>query len=212
MNDRRSLRLVSLLLAVSVGRLAPQAVPAVWTATPAHPTVGDTIVVSRRVESPAGWRVRAGKFEPTEAVDALAEAAVRQDSAGWDVEYFLVAWSAGPQVVVIPPVWRLGPDGTTDSLPGGEVALDVRSVLPAGDPHPTPQPALAPIQRPWRRPWAPVAAGLLAVALVASGTALAAAPTPATAPGVRSPARAGCPGRRVVVGRRAEGRGGPSDG
>jgi hypothetical protein len=171
MNDRRSLRLGSLLLAVSVGRLASQAVPAVWTATPAHPTVGDTIVVSRTVESPAGWRVRAGKFEPTEAVDALAEAAVRQDSAGWDVEYFLVAWSAGPQVVAIPPVWRLGPDGTTDSLPGGEVSLDVRSVLPAGDPHPTPQPALAPIQRPWRRPWAPVAAGLLAVALVASGTA-----------------------------------------
>src|SRR5207248_3073843 len=34
-----------------------------WTATPARPTVGDTVWLERQVVVPAGWRVRAGRLE-----------------------------------------------------------------------------------------------------------------------------------------------------
>jgi hypothetical protein len=149
-------------LALLGGSLAAQ--EPLWTVRPAAPTVGDTVVVSRRVATPDGWRLRAGKFESTEAVDALAEPMVQRDSGGWEVTYLLVAWVPGQQVVGLPPVWRLGPDGATDSLGGADVTVRVRSVL-GDDPHPQPEAALAPIERPWRRPWAPVVAGVLAAAL-----------------------------------------------
>lgn len=162
--------LLAAALALVGGRLASQSLSA-WTTRPAQPTVGDTVFVSRRVATPDGWRVRAGKFEATEAVDALAEPTVERDSAGWNVTYALVAWEPGAHEVPMPPVWRLGPDGSTDSVPGADASLTLRSVLPDSDPHPAPQPPLAPIERPLERPWAPFAGGILAAALGGAGVA-----------------------------------------
>ena len=158
---------VTLALALGVGRAASQSVGA-WSVTPGTATVGDTLIVSRHVETPAGWHVRAGKFESTDAVDALAEPVVTRDSGGWAVSYFLVPWEPGDHLVGLPPVWRLGPDGSTDSLPGADASVHIRSVLP-DDPHPGPQSALTPIERPLRRPWAPAIAALLALTLGGAG-------------------------------------------
>jgi len=47
--------MIALLLALQSG----------WTATPPQPTVGDTIYLERRIATPTGWRVRAGKIEAT---------------------------------------------------------------------------------------------------------------------------------------------------
>jgi hypothetical protein len=66
-------------------------------------------------------------------------------------------------------VWRLAPDGRADSLPGGTVRLDVRSVIPDSVKQPQPRSAIAPL-RPDRRNPAPL---LLAIAV--SAVALAGA-------------------------------------
>src|ERR1041385_3099812 len=42
--------------------LALQADGGGWSATPAQPTVGDTIVPERTIAAPPGWRIRAGKL------------------------------------------------------------------------------------------------------------------------------------------------------
>src|SRR6266853_1556690 len=46
-----------------------------WSATPPAPTVGDTIWLERAIAVPAGWQVRAGKLDATEAVEPLADPA-----------------------------------------------------------------------------------------------------------------------------------------
>src|SRR2546430_5586244 len=40
---------------------------ATWIASPPAPTVGDTIWLERAIAVPAGWQVRAGKLDATEA-------------------------------------------------------------------------------------------------------------------------------------------------
>src|SRR5205807_3656141 len=44
-----------------------------WTSTPLRPTIGDTIWLTRTVAVPAGWRVRAGRLEPSSDVEPLAD-------------------------------------------------------------------------------------------------------------------------------------------
>ncbi len=64
---------------------------ATWTASPPTPTVGDTIWLERAFPVRGGWQVRAGKLEPTEAVEPLADPAVRRSAGGWVVRYAVVA-------------------------------------------------------------------------------------------------------------------------
>jgi len=117
-----------------------------WAATPARPTVGDTIQLERVIAAPPGWRVRAGKLESNGDVEQLGDPTVIARPNGWLVRYFVVAWKAGSGGVVMPQVWRLGPDGSTDSLPGGTAALQVASVIPDSIKSPQPRPALTPLR------------------------------------------------------------------
>src|SRR5207237_4037555 len=57
-----------------------------------------------------------------------------------------VAWEPGPMTVDMPPLWRLGPDGTADSLAGGTASFRVASVIPANVKTPMPQPSLGPLR------------------------------------------------------------------
>src|SRR5207248_1901082 len=90
-----------------------------WTATPATPTVGDTIWLEREIPVPAGWQVRAGKLEPRDDVEPLGDPAVLRSPAGWVVRYGLAVWTPGSHKLALPPLWRIGPDGRTDSSAGG---------------------------------------------------------------------------------------------
>jgi hypothetical protein len=126
--------------------------------------VGDTIWLQRVLAAPSGWRVRAGKLEVTGPVEPLGAPAVRRTEAGWLVRYAVVAWAPGSRSVALPPLWRLGPDGRADSLPGGTAAFTVRSVVPDTIPRPEPKGAMAPVRSERRDPLAPLAA-LLAAAL-----------------------------------------------
>jgi hypothetical protein len=117
-----------------------------WTAAPSHPTVGDTIRLERTITTPPGWRVRAGKLEGYTDVEQLGDVAVVPTSNGWTVRYFIVEWVPGVAGVDMPPIWRLGPDGTSDSLAGGTATFRVASVIPDTVRAPAPQPALGPLR------------------------------------------------------------------
>jgi hypothetical protein len=143
-----------------------------WTAAPARPTVGDTIRLERTIAAPGGgWRVRAGKLEPGSGAVAepLGDPVVFATSGGggWTVRYFVVAWAPGTVTVPMPPIWRLGPDGSADSVPGGTAAITVASVIPDSVEQPHPQPALTPFRLQRRGLWPPVVAVGLAVGSLA---------------------------------------------
>jgi len=113
-----------------------------WTVAPEHPTVGDTIGVERLIETPAGWRVRAGTLDSYTDVEQLGDPVLIARPNGWTVRYLVVAWKAGRSTIAMPAVWRLGPDGSTDSLAGGIVTLRIASVIPDTVTAPQPQPSL----------------------------------------------------------------------
>ena len=155
--------------AVAVGWQLAAAQTGSWTVSPSTPTVGDTVWLARQVTPPTGWRVRAGKFEETDNIGSLGDPAVLRAPAGWVIRYPVVGWVVGKHVVVLPPVWRLAPDGRTDSLPGGTARLDVRSVIPDSTTDPQPHGAIAPLRRERRNPAPPL------LAIVASAVVLAGA-------------------------------------
>jgi hypothetical protein len=137
-----------------------------WIASPARPTVGDTIWLARSVPAAPGWRVRAGTLPSSPAGEPLGDPVVVPADSGWAVRYPMVAWVAGPMMVSMPPLWRLGPDGTADSLPGGTAVFRVFSVIPDSVATPAPQPALAPLRLARHAPLLPLAALLVSVGLL----------------------------------------------
>jgi len=160
---RRRMARVAVLSVVGIiacgGLAAGQAGP--WAVSPPHPTVGDTVWLTRQVTAPAGWRVRAGKFDDGDAIGSLGDAAVLWAPGGWVIRYPVVAWTIGTHTIVLPPVWRLAPDGRADSLPGGAVRLDVQSVIPDSVKQPQPRSAIAPVRTRRRNPvtlWLAIAA------------------------------------------------------
>jgi len=58
------------------------AVQGPWVASPARPTVGDTVWLSRQVTAPPGWRVRAGKLDAGEEIEPLSNPAVLRAVGG----------------------------------------------------------------------------------------------------------------------------------
>ncbi len=135
-----------------------------WVAAPSQPTVGDTIRLERTLTAPAGWRVRAGKLASGTVAEPLGDAAVfaSAPSGEWVVRYVVVAWTPGEITLSMPPLWRLGPDGTADSLSGGTAAFHVASVIPDSVKAPAPQPSLGPLRLDRSSPLPVIAAVLLA--------------------------------------------------
>ena len=144
---------------------------AAWTASPPTPTVGDTIWLERAFPVRDGWQVRPGKLEATEAVEPLADPAVRRSAGGWVVRYAVVAWKPGAHKLTLPPLWLLGPDGRADSTAGGTTSFSVASVIPDSLRQPSPQGLLAPLRRAHQDPLPPLVAVTLAAGLLAAGVA-----------------------------------------
>ena len=164
----RTARLLAILTVVASSRRAGGQGTG-WSASPSHPTVGDTVWLLRQITAPPGWRVRAGKLDGGDEVEPLSNASVLRAVGGWVVRYPVVAWSPGAHQIALPPVWRLAPDGRTDSLPGGVAWIDVRGVIPDSVSHPEPQAAIAPIRAARRNPLIPIGGMLAALGLGAAG-------------------------------------------
>jgi hypothetical protein len=142
-----------------------------WVAAPARPTVGDTIWLEREIPLPAGWQVRAGKLEPREDVEPLGDPVVLRSPAGWVVRYGLAVWTPGSHTLTLPPLWRIGPDGRTDSSAGGAASVVVASVLPDTLKAPDPRGPLGPLRLERRNAGPPVVAVLVSIGLLAAGVA-----------------------------------------
>ena len=155
------MRLVVVVLALVQAAQAPSS-PVIWTVTPLAPTVGDTIRLERVFTLPAGWRVRPGRLESSDQVEPLADAQVESRGGDWAVRYTVVAWSPGEQRVPVPPVWRLGPRGEADSVPGGVATFTIASVIPDSVKAPQPRPALTPLRSEQRDALLPLLAALIA--------------------------------------------------
>jgi hypothetical protein len=142
-----------------------------WTATPARPTVGDTIWLEREIPVPAGWQVRAGKLEAREDVEPLGDPAVLRSRAGWVVRYGVAVWTPGTHTLTLPPLWRVGPDGRSDSSAAGAASVVVASVIPDTLKAPDPRGPLGPLRLERRDPGPPLAAALVSIGLLAAGVA-----------------------------------------
>jgi len=146
-----------------------------WIATPVGPTVGDTVWLERSVVAPAGWRIRPGKLVPGSDFEPLTDPSVLRapgPAGSWIVRYAVSLWTPGAHVVGLPPVWRLGPNGETDSLPGGRARVDVRSVIPDSVTQPRARGSIAPVRPERRSAWPLLAGALLAGALLWGGIRL----------------------------------------
>src|SRR2546426_233814 len=132
-----------------------------WIAAPSQPTVGDTIRLERMVAAPPGWPVRAGKLASVTVAEPLGDAVVFASSGNWVVRYVVVAWTPGEITLDMPPLWRLSPDGTADSLSGGTATFHVASVIPDSVKSLAPQPSLGPLRLDRSSPFPVIAAVLL---------------------------------------------------
>ena len=135
-----------------------------WAVAPSRPTVGDTIRLERTVSALPGWRIRAGRLSSGSVAEPLSDAVVLATSTSgqWVVRYTIVAWAPGPAALEMPALWRLGPDGSVDSVPGGSAMFRVASVIPDSVKSPGPQPAVGPLRLDRSSPIPVVAAALLA--------------------------------------------------
>ena len=135
-----------------------------WAVAPSRPTVGDTIRLERTVSALPGWRIRAGRLSSGSVAEPLSDAVVLATSTPgqWVVRYAIVAWAPGPTTLEMPALWRLGPDGSVDSVPGGSATFRVASVIPDSVKSPGPQPAVGPLRLDRSSPIPVVAAALLA--------------------------------------------------
>ena len=111
-----------------------------------------------------GWRIRAGRLSSGSVAEPLSDAVVLATSTPgqWVVRYAIVAWAPGPATLEMPALWRLGPDGSVDSVPGGSATFRVASVIPDSVKSPGPQPAVGPLRLDRSSPIPVVAAALLA--------------------------------------------------
>jgi hypothetical protein len=109
----------------------------------AAPTVGDTVWLSRTMAVPPGYVVRAADWDPADPIELLGRPRVVAFGDSAQISYPVVVWRPGQQVVELPGPLLLGPEGTVDSLPGQQVRLEIRSVLPRS----TPESMLAPQPR-----------------------------------------------------------------
>jgi hypothetical protein len=154
-----------------------------WVAVSPRPTVGDTIWLERTVTTAPGWRVRVAKLDPGPQTEPLGDPVVVRAEGGWTVRYPIVAWAPGVVSAPMPPLWRLGPDGSADSLPGGTATFRVASVIPDSVPSPAPQPALAPLRLSRRTPLPALAGVLLSAGMLVAIVAWRRRPPRAARPG-----------------------------
>ncbi len=94
------------------------------------PTVGDTVWLSQVVAQPPGHVVRATDWTPSDPVELLGHPRIIVTGDSAEITYPVVVWRPGHLTVNLPGPLLLGPGGTVDSLPGAQVAIEVRSVLP----------------------------------------------------------------------------------
>jgi hypothetical protein len=131
------------------------------------PTVGDTIWLERRVQTPPGAEVRAPAWTPEASIALLGRPIIRSEGETTVVAWPAVAWTAGTRTIAVPGPVVIRADGVTDSLPSENQTLVVASVLPDTVPVEKlpPQPEAGIVIERITTPW-PVLVSLLAATIL----------------------------------------------
>lgn len=131
------------------------------------PTVGDTIWLERRVNTPAGAEVRAPTWTPEDGIALLGRPIIRTEGSATIVAWPAVAWTSGSHSISIPGPVVIRADGVTDSLPSETQTLVIASVLPDSVPVEKlpPQPESGIVFERVTSPW-PVLVSLLIATLL----------------------------------------------
>jgi hypothetical protein len=132
-------------------------------------------------------------------MDPLGDPVVVRAPGGWVTRYTVALWEPGPRDIALPPVWRLAPNGRTDSLAGGIAHVDVRSVIPDSLKRPEPRSAIAPLRPERRRPLVLLLAIAAAAGLLAGGVRWRRRPAGASGPDLRVPVEREVPDARWLA-------------
>jgi hypothetical protein len=120
----------------------------VWVVTPATPSVGDTVVLTREiVVADPGAQFQLRPFEESAFLVPLANPRVLEGPGGRSIQYTIALFRTGEQSIEMPDIELLLPGDRTDLVAGGTVVVRVASVLPTSDSLPEAQPAQGPVAR-----------------------------------------------------------------
>lgn len=128
-----------------------------WTATPAVPTVGDTVVLERVVPAAPGARARTGALDAGERLEPLAEPRIDATGQGVRVRHVVALFAPGEHRLPMPAIELLHPDGTVEVVAGDTAVVWLEPVVPDSLAVAEPMPSRAPLARPARRPGRAVA-------------------------------------------------------
>ena len=121
--------------------------PDQWTVTPAHPTVGDTVVFERFIAvDDAAARARVSRLESGSTFEPLRAPSVEYHPGGVNIRHVTAFFETDS--VTLPDIELIFPDGDVQIVEGGRVTVVIQSILPAEtDSLPDPRGSRAPVAR-----------------------------------------------------------------
>lgn len=132
-----------------------------WMVAPTQPTVGDTVIISRRVSVAVGTGAHVPLLESNAFLTPLAPPRWSVSEGTLEVAYTVALFETGSHTVSMPDVELVDRAGRREILAGGTVVIDVASVLV--DPETAePRPSLGPLAQAPVTP-IPVVASVLTV-------------------------------------------------
>ena len=96
------------------------------------PAVGDTVWIRRVLTVPAGMSVRPRPITTSGVLEPLGPPEVTSSGREITIRYPVVFWKPGTHRVEMPAAIVVRNDGFSDTVSGGTVSVEIRSVLPAG--------------------------------------------------------------------------------
>ncbi len=131
--------------------------------TPGQPTVGDTVIIARRVAVAPGAGAQVRPLEANRLLTPLAPPRWSVAEGTLEVAYVVALFESGRHTVTMPDVELIDAAGRREVLLGGNVVIEVASVL--ADPETAePRPSLGPLAHQPTTPIPVIAAVLIVVA------------------------------------------------
>ena len=115
-----------------------------WTVMPTQPTVGDTVVISRRVSVAAGTGAQVPPLESSALLTPLAPPRWSVSEGSLEVAYTVALFESGRHTISMPDVVLVDAAGRRQVLGSGTVVVDVASVLVEPETA-EPRPSLGPL-------------------------------------------------------------------
>jgi hypothetical protein len=118
-----------------------------WTVVPAAVTVGDTVVITRRVVAEPGVVPQAASLQPNALLEPLNVPVVAYSEGAVVVQYEVALFEPGHHGLAMPAIELVYSDGGVVNVHGDTAWITVLSVLPEEEDAHSPRPSLGPVAR-----------------------------------------------------------------